>query len=62
MRVTRLACVTVRFWKCSKARVFRRLEVINLLVQDVAPERDTLFVRQGKGKADRMGYGVTVGG
>ena len=32
----------------------RRLEVINLLVQDVDQERGTLFVRQGKGKADRM--------
>ncbi len=32
----------------------RRLELINLLVQDVDQERGTLFVRQGKGKADRM--------
>ena len=32
----------------------RRLELINLLVQDVDAERGTLFVRQGKGKADRM--------
>jgi integrase/recombinase XerD len=32
----------------------RRLEVINLLVQDVDSERGTLFVRQGKGKTDRM--------
>jgi len=32
----------------------RRMELINLLVQDVDQERGTLFVRQGKGKADRM--------
>jgi integrase/recombinase XerD len=32
----------------------RRQELINLLVQDVDNERGTLFVRQGKGKADRM--------
>ena len=32
----------------------RRMELINLLVQDVDAERGTLFVRQGKGKADRM--------
>ena len=32
----------------------RRLELINLLVQDVDAERGTLFVRQGKGKTDRM--------
>ena len=32
----------------------RRLELINLLVQDVDQDRGTLFVRQGKGKADRM--------
>jgi integrase/recombinase XerD len=32
----------------------RRMEVINLLVQDVDAERGTLFVRQGKGKTDRM--------
>jgi integrase/recombinase XerD len=32
----------------------RRLELINLLVQDIDQERGTLFVRQGKGKADRM--------
>jgi integrase/recombinase XerD len=32
----------------------RRQELINLLVQDVDRERGTLFVRQGKGKADRM--------
>ncbi len=32
----------------------RRMELINLLVQDVDHERGTLFVRQGKGKQDRM--------
>jgi len=32
----------------------RRLELINLLVQDVDQERGTLFVRQGKGRVDRM--------
>jgi len=32
----------------------RRLELINLLVQDIDQERGTLFVRQGKGKQDRM--------
>ena len=32
----------------------RRMELINLLVQDVDADRGTLFVRQGKGKADRM--------
>ena len=32
----------------------RRQELIDLLVQDVDPERGTLFVRQGKGRVDRM--------
>ena len=32
----------------------RRLELINLRVQDIDPERGTLIVRQGKGKVDRM--------
>ena len=32
----------------------RRMELINLLVQDVDADRGTLFVRQGKGRADRM--------
>lgn len=32
----------------------RRLELINLLVQDVDRERGTLFIRQGKGRQDRM--------
>jgi len=32
----------------------RRLELVNLLVQDIDQERGTLFVRQGKGKVDRM--------
>jgi integrase/recombinase XerD len=32
----------------------RRQELINLLVQDLDRERGTLFVRQGKGRVDRM--------
>ncbi len=32
----------------------RRMELINLLVQDVDHDRGTLFVRQGKGRSDRM--------
>jgi integrase/recombinase XerD len=32
----------------------RRMEVINLTVFDLDPERGTLMVRQGKGKKDRM--------
>jgi integrase/recombinase XerD len=32
----------------------RRLELINLNVQDIDAERGTLIVRQGKGKRDRM--------
>lgn len=32
----------------------RRMELINLLVQDVDKEQETLFVRQGKGRLDSM--------
>ena len=32
----------------------RRLEVVNLMVQDIDIERGTLFVRKGKGRKDRM--------
>ncbi len=32
----------------------RRLELTHLLLQDIDQERGTLFVRQGKGKTDRM--------
>ena len=32
----------------------RRMELINLKVQEIDPERGTLLVRQGKGKRDRM--------
>lgn len=32
----------------------RRSELINLMVQDIDNERGTLFVRQGKGRKDRM--------
>lgn len=32
----------------------RRMELINLMVQDVDQDRGTLFVRQGKGRVDRM--------
>jgi integrase/recombinase XerD len=32
----------------------RRQELANLQVQDLDPERGTLFVRQGKGRVDRM--------